>query len=246
LTRLRTRNGELWPSTTMFDVMASGSDPGYAEAFRALRTNLYRSLPGEHGKVVLVTSPATGDGKTTCALSLAAMLAADNRRVLVIDADVRKPSHHALLNVPQAPGLKELVTDGRGQWRASTHTVCLSAGWFDVVCAGSAPSAELLSDGQFGTFLVHSRSHYDFVVIDCASFPSVSDPLVLAPLSDFVLSVLRLGSTSRRLAEEHVSAVFTGARGYAVVVNSVEAAPGMARAPEVPANFSTAFKRLIR
>jgi tyrosine-protein kinase Etk/Wzc len=246
LTRFRARNGDVWPASPLFDVMAPHSDIGYAEAFRALRTNLYRVLPGEHGKVVLVTSPSSGDGKTTCALSLAAMLAADNRRVLVIDADVRKPSHHALLNVPREPGLKELISQLRGHWKDSIHTICLSVGWFDSISAGVGANAELLSDGYFATFLVNARSHYDFIVIDSASFPSVSDPLVLAPMSDFVLSVLRLGSTSRRLAEEHVSAIFTGSRGYAVVVNSVEAAPATAGVAEMPANLSTAFRRLIR
>jgi tyrosine-protein kinase Etk/Wzc len=241
LSRVRAKN-EAWPAPPLFDVMAAQADVGYAEAFRSLRTNLYRALPGEHGKVVLVTSPHGSDGKTTCALSLAAMLAADNRRVLVIDGDVRKPTHHALLNVPQEPGLRDVILQSSGSWKESVHTMCLSVGWFDSISAGVGANAELLSDGYFSTFLVNARSHYDFIVIDSGSFPVVSDPLVLAPMSDFVLSVLRLGSTPRKLAEEHLSGLFTIARGYAVVVNSVEAAPAVS-ASAAPPGLSAAFKR---
>jgi len=242
--KLRNRNNDVWMAPPLFDVMSEQGEAGYAEAFRALRTNLYRALPGEHGKVILVTSPNGGDGKTTCALSLAAMLAADNRRVLVIDADVRRPTHHALLNVPQEPGLRDLIVHGSGRWKDMVHTMCLSVGWFDSISAGVGANAELLSDGYFSSFLINARSQYDFIVLDCASYPSVSDPLVLAPMSDFVLSVLRLGQTSRRLAEEHVSGVFTSARGYAVVVNSVGAEPAFSRTAEAPVRFGAAFRRL--
>ena len=228
------KNSEPVPSPPIFDVMALQPDGGYAEAFRSLRTNLYRALPGEHGKVVLVTSPSLGDGKTTCALSLAAMLAADNRRVLVIDADVRKPTHHALFGVPQEPGLRDVVQQSTGRWRDAIRTLCLSVGWFDAISAGVGANAELLSEGYFSAFLVNARSHYDFIVLDSPSYPIVSDPLVLAPISDFVLSVLRLGSTPRRLAEEHLTGIFTVARGYAVVVNNVEAMPSSLGASAAP------------
>lgn len=243
-TRQRVKGSENWPAPPLFDVMAAHADVGYAEAFRSLRTNLYRALPGEHGKVVLVTSPGPGDGKTSCALSLAAMLAADNRRVLVIDADVRKPTHHTLLSVPQEPGLRDVISDSGSNWKESIHTMCLSVGWFDSISAGVGANAEILSDGYFSTFLVNARSHYDFVVVDSASYPVVSDPLVLAPVSDFVLSVLRLGSTPRRLAEEHLSGIFTVARGYAVVMNSVEAAPAVSGASNIPPALSAAFRRM--
>jgi tyrosine-protein kinase Etk/Wzc len=224
--KARAKSGDTLAPSPLFDVMAAQSDAaGYTEAYRSLRTNLYRALPGEHGKVVLVTSPSPGDGKTTCALSLAAMLAADNRRVLVIDADIRKPSHHDLLGVPQEPGLRDLIMQVRGSRKDAIRTMCLSVGSFDSISAGLGASAELLSEGFFASFLVNARSQYDFIVLDSPSYPVVSDPLVLAPMSDFVLSVLRLGSTPRTLAEEHVDGIFTVARGYAVALNYVEGAP---------------------
>jgi tyrosine-protein kinase Etk/Wzc len=244
VSKSRPKNGAAWPTPPLFDVMAAQADVGYAEAFRSLRTNLYRALPGEHGKVVLVTSPNPGDGKTTCALSLAAMLAADNRRVLVIDGDVRKPTHHTLLDVPQEPGLRDLVLRSAGRWKESVHTMCLSVGWFDSISAGVGASAEILSDGYFSRFLVNARSHYDFIVIDSGSYPSVSDPLVLAPMSDFVLSILRLGRTPRKLAEEHVSGMSMVARGCALIVNGVEVPATLSSVTSTPAHLSDAFRRM--
>lgn len=227
-----------------FDVMGGQLSASYVEAFRSLRTNLYRALPGEHGKVILVTSPELRDGKTSCALSLAAMLAADNRRVLVVDADVRRPSHHTLLGVPQEPGLSDVVQRSGQAWRDGVRTMCLTSGSFDSVCAGPQTSAELLSDERFNRFLVHARSQYDFVILDGPSYPAVSDPLILAPLSDFVLSVVRLGHTSRRVAEEHLTAMFSESRGLAVALNDVQAvAPALIHSQTSP-RLQGAFRRL--
>jgi Mrp family chromosome partitioning ATPase len=103
-------------------------------------------------------------------------------------------------------------------------------GWFDVLTAGARGSAELLSENYFSTFLVNARSFYDFIVLDCSSYPLVSDSLMLAPVSDFVLSVLRLGNTPRKLAEEHLAGLLMVARSYALVVNGVEA-PAIFAAP---------------
>jgi Mrp family chromosome partitioning ATPase len=99
---------------------------------------------------------------------------------------------------------------------------------------------------MFSTFLVNCRSQYDFIVMDGPSYPSVSDPLVLAPLADFVLSVVRLGSTPRKLAEEHLSAMFSVARGHAVAVNNVEAAALNVRASVGPEPRLASVSRRLR
>ena len=221
-TRVRSRQLEPKNTCPVFDVLGGRSDPAFAEAFRGLRTNLYRALPGEHGRVIMFTSPSSGDGKTTCTLALAAMLSADNRRVLVIDADVRNPSHHHEFAIPQEPGLQDALRHGHASWRDSVRSVCFSSGAFDALSVGASPRPELLSDPRLASLLVAVRSHYDFVVLDSPSFPAVSDPLVLAPLADYVVSVVRLGSTSRRTAEEHLSGMFAVARGHSVIVNNAD------------------------
>jgi len=241
--RTRHRDGESG-QVAMFDLMGQEADPAYAESFRSLRTNLYRALPGEGGKVIVVTSPTPGDGKTVCVLSLAAMLAADHRRVLVIDGDIRRPSHHTLLGVPQEPGLRSVVEQEGAQVKDCVRTLGLSVGFFDAITCEPGQSAELLSSAQFAAFLSKARTRWDYIVLDAPSFPLVSDPLVLAPLADFVLSVMRLGNTTRKLAEEHLAGLFPVARGCAVVVNNAEDVmmPGSPKT-KAPPRLAAALRR---
>ncbi|MEY4583359.1 MAG: hypothetical protein RL701_8062, partial [Pseudomonadota bacterium] len=207
-----------------FDLLANSSENGgFAEAFRTLRTNLYFAVPSTHGKVILITSPSTGDGKTTTTMCLAALLAADNKRVLTIDADIRKPSHHLMTGFWPDPGLRSIL-DGSGD-AGAVHSVSVTSGVFDSICAGLGGKAELLSTQRLSDLLVRARHHYDYVLLDSASYPLVSDALLLARQSDFVISVMRIGSTPRRTAEEHMRGLVSKSRGHAVVVNSSDAAP---------------------
>lgn len=204
----------------IFDVLAGGIENfAFAEAFRTLRTNLYYSMQDAHGKVLLVTSPSPGDGKTTCALSIAAMLAADEKRVLVIDADIRKPSHHEMTSTPLRPGLRGLLA-GECSRHEVTHPVNLSFGQFDSISFGADSRVELLTSSALNKFLIEARGHYDFILLDSASYPLVSDALALANLADFVFSVVRLGKTGRRMAEEHLRGISSVARNHALVVNN--------------------------
>jgi tyrosine-protein kinase Etk/Wzc len=191
------------------------------------------------GSIILVTSPSPGDGKTTCVLSLAAMLAVDGKQVLVIDADVRKPTHHLLTGLPLEPGLQGLLAgksdeqraagqDGPSSrlvtWRDVVHSAELSFGRFHSISAGTGARADLLAKRSFASLLERARSRYDFVLLDSPSYPLVSDALILAPLSDLVLTVVRLGNTPRLLAERHVQGIFPVARGHAALINDAERA----------------------
>lgn len=199
---------------------------GFAEAIRTLRTNLYHSLAGPQGRVILITSPAPDDGKTTLTLCLAGALAADDKRVLVIDADLRKPSHYQLTGHKPDGGLGELLAhdEPHEPRKIDAHPVMLSHGQFDALDAGFDLSAELLASQRFGAFLIRARDEYDYVLLDSPSFPPAADALVLASRADFVLSVVRRGNTPRVRAEEHVRALASRAHGHAVIVNDSDAA----------------------
>jgi tyrosine-protein kinase Etk/Wzc len=204
-----------------------GQDPasGVTEAFRTLRTHLYRAAANDTGQVVLITSPCPGDGKTTCLLSLATMLSADRKRVLVIDADMRSPTHHLMFNTPQEPGLSTVLT-GRFEWDDVLHPITFASGRFESVNTGALYSAELLSSEHLVAFLAYAKLRYDFILLDSPSFPMVSDALVLAGVSDCVLSVMRLHETTRRLAIEHMRRLDPESRAFGVVVNGVSPAEG--------------------
>ena len=211
---------------------------GLAEAFRTLRANLYYNLSGPLGKVVLITSPSPGDGKTTSALCLAGALAADQKRVLLVDADLRKPSHFQLLGHEPGQSFSKLE-DGTVGINFTPHRIYLSHGVVHAVDPGFGVAAETLSSEAFVRFLERVRVEYDYVLLDAPSYPATADPLVLASQADFALTVVRLGNTSRADAEAHVYGVLSRVRAHALVVNdshavSAEGYPRPARAARLP------------
>jgi len=213
-------------ATPLFDVLARTRDNfGFAEAFRTLRTEIYDAQPYGPAKLVPVTSPSPGDGKTTTALALATILAVDRKRVLVIDADVRKPSHHLLTGHAAAPGLAELLA-GTCSESDATRAVHVTGGCFHSIPAGDGPAVELLSSTELSELLLRVRQHYDYVILDAASYPLVSDALILARHCEFALSVIRLGKTSRRLAEDHYRGLVGKSATHALVINDSDVVMG--------------------
>jgi tyrosine-protein kinase Etk/Wzc len=222
-------------ASPMYDLAALPFEGlGLAEAFRTLRANLYYNLSGPLGKVILITSPSPGDGKTTSALCLAGALAADQKRVLLVDADLRKPSHFQLLGHEPGQSFTKL-DDGSVGINFTPHRIYLSHGVVHAVDPGFGVEAETLSSEAFMRFLERVRLEYDYILLDAPSYPATADPLVLAGLADFALTVIRLGNTARADAEAHIYGVLSRVRGHALVVNdshavSAEGYPRPARA----------------
>ncbi len=197
---------------------------GFVEAFRTLRTNLYLAAPSStgEGKVILVTSPSPGDGKSTCALSLAWILAADGKRVLVIDADLRKPSHFALTEPSNGEERRcDLldVLNGECPWQDVAKPIKGSNQAIYSLSVDRPASAEVLSGRHIRPFLNDLRRDLDYIIIDTASFPLVSDALIVAPAADATISVIRPGNTPRKLAVEHVRQMCASSNVYGILVN---------------------------
>jgi len=203
---------------TELDTLA-GDGSSFAEAFRTLRAHLYRMSNISSGKVVLITSPAEGDGKTTCTLALAAALVADGKRVLVVDANLHKSNHSPVPNAPPF-GLKD-VAIGKCNWTDALTPVSSLTGQLWILGSGGVGPTELLSTRNVIEFLNDARQRCDFVLLDAASFPLVSDVLVLSSFADVVLSVLRMRNTARQAASEHVAQLSSLGLAHAVVLNDV-------------------------
>jgi tyrosine-protein kinase Etk/Wzc len=220
--RKRNRPQEPRADAPSSDAIALDPRSGYAEAFRLLRSNLYKQESSENaGRVVLLTSPAADDGKTNTCLSLAAMLAADKRSVVVVDADVRKPSHHILMRIDAAPGLSEIL-QGREAWQHVVQSVAIPHGELFAITAGQDATAEHLNGERLAPLFSQLRTRYDVVLVDCGSFPSVSDALVLGSFADSIISVVRLKNTPRQTAAEHARILSGLNSHYGVVINDVE------------------------
>lgn len=217
--RSRKSRLELPPNGEMLDHQVTF---GFVEACRTLRTNLYLaapSSPGE-GKVILVTSPSPGDGKSTCALALAWILAADGKRVLIVDADLRKPSHIVLTEESKS-GAGDLidVLNGECRWQDAARPIKGSSNRIHSLSLERTAPSEVFSGQHIRPFLNALRSDLDYIVVDSASFPLVSDALIVAPAADVTISVVRPGNTPRRIAMEHIRQIAGSSNVYGVLVN---------------------------
>jgi tyrosine-protein kinase Etk/Wzc len=170
---------------------------------------------------------------------LAALLAADGKRVLVIDADLRRPNQSLYFDEthPEPPGLRQVLR-GEEEWTNVTLPITSGVGHYYTLPAGGLAQAELLSGPRMAALLEEAKTRCDFVLIDAPSFPRVSDAMVLSGLVDTVLSVVRLGSTSRKDAFEHLRALAAaGVAQPAVLLNDVgqsSSAPGTSRPRRQP------------
>jgi tyrosine-protein kinase Etk/Wzc len=216
------------------DVPTNDPDCRFVEAFRSFRTKLYRlAQPGEHGTVVLVTSPSTGDGKTTCVHWLASVLAADGNTVLALDTDLRRRDSRPDASPPPSTGLRSVLEE-KTEWYDSLERVAFSGGEYSMIAAGGSTRPEVLSSPEMRSLLRELRSAFDFVVIDAPAFPFVSDALVLAADVDVVVSVIRPMNTQRATAAEHAALLSAAKWSYGVVINDAGRSSGSAKPVRKP------------
>jgi polysaccharide biosynthesis transport protein len=200
----------------------SGVPPGFGEAFRKLRTNVRLSIPDEGPQPLLITSASMGEGKTVVAGNLAATLALANHRVLLIDADLRRPRLHKVFDIPQEPGLSNLLV---GQTTASQAIRKTSMPGLYVLPSGTVPPnpSELLESKRFKDFLAHLGPYVDWVLIDSPPVLPVTDAMVLSQHVSGVVLVMSADSTplqAARAAIEQLDAAH--ARILGAVLNRVD------------------------
>jgi succinoglycan biosynthesis transport protein ExoP len=170
----------------------------FAEAFRALRTTILLSSPGAPPKVVMITSAVPGDGKTMISVNIAVTLAQSKRRVLLVDADMRRSSVHTRLQVDASAGLSDCLA-GTLDVEAGIVPACDIPN-LHVLPAGPRPPspAELLDSDRMRSFVELWRGRYDVIVIDTPPLLGMTDAVVLATMSDAVLLVARSARTRRQ------------------------------------------------
>jgi succinoglycan biosynthesis transport protein ExoP len=189
-----------------------GAGDEAAEAFRLLRVGL-RHLPSP--TTVVVISPGVGEGKTTVSINLAIGLAQIGRRVLLIDADLRRPNVHRQLQVPATPGLSDLLQADVGDAGrfATMLAACISpvpaVPGLAVIAGGSraARPGDLLESPRLHHLLTVAREAYDVVILDGPPALAYADALPLGSLADGVVLVVDPRRTPRRAAQQVVTAL---------------------------------------
>jgi tyrosine-protein kinase Etk/Wzc len=169
------------------------------EAYRALRTSLAFAGVGATPKVILVTSPTPDDGKSTSTANLAASLAQQRQRVLVIDADMRRGSLHRTLGGSRTPGLSEILSGQVEVLDAVQSLAFNDLGRIDLISTGVIPPnpAELLASTRVPDLLEVLEPRYDTILIDTTPVNVVADVLAVARHVDGVVLVARGGRTEK-------------------------------------------------
>ncbi|HEX6070134.1 MAG TPA: polysaccharide biosynthesis tyrosine autokinase [Longimicrobiaceae bacterium] len=185
--------GEQWPRIDRLD----NREASLADAFSSLRTAILLDTSGAPLRSLLVTSTRPGEGKTTVSVNLALSLARLGKRVILIDADVRRPSVHRAFGLSAAGGLLDILDEGVA-WSSVVHREV--APRLDVITAGARTGgpAELLSSDRLRALADEAGAAYDFVLFDSpALFLAAPDTRLLAPLVGGVVFVIRSGATPR-------------------------------------------------
>ena len=194
-----------------------------AESYRALRTSLLLSSLGAPPKVIMVTSALPQEGKSTTSINCAVVLAQKGVRVLLIDADMRRPSIHKTLGMAPHSGLSNVLTGSTTLEQAITHTSILPS--LDVLTAGTPPPnpAELLASSVMRDMLTELRKQYDHIVIDTPPSLSVTDAVVLSPRADAVMLVIRAEKTTKHaLRRSRDLLAQVNAKVVGVLLNAVD------------------------
>ena len=206
-------------SSAMLD-FESDSAGRATEEFRMLRSRLYQARSAQSLKSLLVTSALTGEGKSFVAANLWQVLSLHrDRRVLLIDGDLRTPRLHRFLGTALTPGLSECLA-GEEDLTNALQNGGANNSFFLPAGATLTRSSDLLSDGRLGAFLQHLVDRFDWVVVDAPAALDTSDACSLAETVDGVLLVVRANKTSSDMVQRALDR-FAEERLLGVVLNEI-------------------------
>jgi len=186
-------------------ITAFSTDSVSIEQYRALRTRVLQADISWPVRVLLVTSPGAGEGRTLTTANLGLAMAQDHtRRTCLVEADVRKPQAQRLFGLPDGPGLCDVLS---GHASLADALVTLEEHQITILPAGHVPSqpAELLATSAMRRVVDSLRAQFDRVVMDAPAITPLADVGILTPLVDGLLVVVRAGATSKPAIRDALS-----------------------------------------
>jgi succinoglycan biosynthesis transport protein ExoP len=217
------------PSHRLQIATSSYSDSPFAESLRSLRTSLMLSRSSHAPQVLLVTSSNSSEGKSTVSLNLATVLAQQGARVLLVDADLRRPVLHERMGLDTQEGLSTALSSDHIN---PEPQLVESIPNLYVLCGGPIPPfpAELLGSHRMRTLMAQWRREYDFIVLDGPPALPVTDAIVLEQLCEAVLLVARHGVTEKKVVQRSYRALTRQLPQHVVLGTVLNAVPG--RSPD--------------
>ena len=227
-----TQNGNLVPvnGNGNKDVLLTDLDKRspIAEAYRHLRTSILLSTAGRPPKTLLITSSVPSEGKTTTAVNTALSLAQTGARVLIIDADMRRPRLHSIFNLSNDNGLSALLSRHTEDSEINTAIQQDKASGLNILTAGPVPPnpAELIGSEQMLRLISSTSETFTHVIVDSPPIAAFTDGVLIAAMVEGVLLVVHSGKSSRKVvARARKLLVDVGARIIGVVLNRADTSP---------------------
>ncbi len=205
-------------------LISADSRSSLAEAYRHLRTSILLSTAGHAPKSLLITSSLPSEGKTTTATNTAISLAQTGARVLIIDADMRRPRLHSIFGVENGNGLSTLLSSELTDADVTSAIKQDEKSKLFLLTSGPIPPnpAELVGSEQMVTLLHLLQSRFTHVVVDSPPIASFTDGVLIASMVDGVILVVNAGKSSRQVVKRSRQLLQEiGAKIFGVVLNNV-------------------------
>lgn len=196
-----------------------------SEAYKVLRTNIQYSAFDEYIKTIVVTSAEAGEGKTTVSGNLALSFAQIDKKVIIVDCDLRKPSLHKNFKISNLTGVSEILI---GKLKLE-EVVQKHHDNFDILTSGKIPPnpSEMLSSNMMSELIETLKSKYDIVILDSAPIHLVTDAQILSTKVDGTILVIRAQKTNKEVIIEAKNLLKqVGANIIGTVLHSVENTKG--------------------
>jgi polysaccharide biosynthesis transport protein len=196
-----------------------------AEAYRQLRTSVLLSTAGRPPQTLLITSSVPSEGKTTTSINTAISLAQTGAKVLIIDADMRRPRLHSTFEVENRHGLSTILSREMSEAEILAITQHHEVSGLHLLTSGPVPPnpAELIGSDQMRRLITTLKNSFTHIVIDSPPIASFTDGVLIASMVDGVLLVVHGGRTSRSLAKRSRQLLQeVGAKVFGVVLNNVD------------------------
>lgn len=190
----------------------------YAESIRNIKVNIKYSFIDYEKKIMLVTSTEQGDGKSTIASNLALSLSQDNKKVILVDCDLRRPSIYSIFRISNQVGLMDYLIGES----TIENVVSRYSNKLDILTTGPLPNkpTEVLSSRKFDELLSNLKVKYDYIILDTTPLGAVADAQVLVAKADGVVLVVRHEKTRReKLSASKKNIDIVGGKLIGVVVN---------------------------
>lgn len=176
-----------------------------AESYKALRTNLQYSSFDSNNKVIVITSSKEGEGKSTVAGNLSLALAQDEKNVIIVDCDLRRPSLHKKFFISNIKGLSDIIVNNEDIDNVlNQYNDNLS-----IITSGKIPPnpSEMIGSKAMKYLIQTLKKSFDYVILDTPPVIAVTDAQILSNIADGVLLVIKAGSTKKQSVTNAISAL---------------------------------------